>query len=102
MIFKENKVIFYTIHGYGVSQFLQLSVCLFMLLEVVMFLEKDFVVLRQETGMFAVSCVSLTIFSCVQFKNDSTFLILSYLLSKDPDGITLSLNCFIKERFFLL
>lgn len=62
MIFKENKVVFYTIHGYGVSQFLQLSVCLFMLHEVVMFLEKDFVVLRQETGMFAVSCVSLTIF----------------------------------------
>lgn len=29
---------------------------------VVKFLEKDFVVLRQETGMFAVSCVSLTIF----------------------------------------
>lgn len=29
---------------------------------IVMFLEKDFVVLRQETGMFAVSCVSLTIF----------------------------------------
>lgn len=29
---------------------------------VVRFLEKSFVVLRQETGMFAVPCVSLTIF----------------------------------------
>lgn len=41
-------------------------------------------------------------FSCVQFKNDSTLLILRYFLSKDCNGITLAPRCFVKGHFSAL